>query len=55
MSNKLRRAQDPGMSLDPLQYLPLELAELVVQSLEMRDRVYVLDHTSYLKTPAHTL
>lgn len=39
MFNKLRRAQDPGKSLDPLEFLPLELAEMVMQHLEMRDRV----------------
>lgn len=42
MFNKLHRAQDSGKTLDPLQYLPLELAELVVRNLEMRDRVICL-------------
>ena len=41
MVNKLRRGQDAGKSLDPLQYLPLELAQLVCQNLGVRDRVYV--------------
>jgi F-box/TPR repeat protein Pof3 len=39
MFNKLRQAQDPGKSRDPLQYLPLELAEMVCQHLSMRDKV----------------
>jgi F-box/TPR repeat protein Pof3 len=37
--NKLRQAQDPGKSLDPLQFLPLELAQMVIENLGMRDRV----------------
>jgi F-box/TPR repeat protein Pof3 len=39
MFNKLRQAQDPGKSLDPLAFLPLELAQMVMQNLGMRDRV----------------
>ena len=37
---KLRQAQDPGKSLDPLEFLPLELAQMVIENLDMRDRVY---------------
>lgn len=55
MFNKLRRAQDPGKSLDPLQYLPLELAELVVQNLEMRDRVYVSTTSHLLERYSHII
>ncbi|KAF4633666.1 hypothetical protein G7Y89_g4458 [Cudoniella acicularis] len=40
--NKMRLAQDPGKSLDPLEYLPLELAEMICQNLTMRDRVICL-------------
>lgn len=39
MFNKLRQALDPGKCLDPLAFLPLELAQMVVQNLEMRDLV----------------
>lgn len=42
MHNKLRQTQDPGKSLDPLTFLPLELAQMIIENLEMRDRVYVL-------------
>ena len=42
MHKKLRQAQDPGKSLDPLTFLPLELAQMIIENLEMRDRVYVL-------------
>ena len=38
---KFRQAQNPGQSLDPLEFLPLELAEMVIENMEMRDRVYV--------------
>lgn len=48
MFNRLRRAQDPGKSLDPLAFLPIELAEMVMQNLGMRDRVYVLLLSHYL-------
>ena len=36
---KLHHAQNPEKTRDPLQYLPLELAEIIVQNLGMRDRV----------------
>lgn len=39
MFNKLLRAQNPTKSLDPLEYLPIELATMVAQNLNMRDRV----------------
>jgi F-box/TPR repeat protein Pof3 len=39
--NKLRQSLDPGKCLDPFTYLPIELAELVMQNLQVRDRVYV--------------
>lgn len=39
MYNKLLRAQNPTKSLDPLEYLPIELAQLVIHHLGMRDRV----------------
>lgn len=38
MFNKLRQAQDPGKTYDPLELLPLELAEMVCLNLSMRDR-----------------
>jgi F-box/TPR repeat protein Pof3 len=41
MFNKLRQSLDPEKCLDPLKFLPFELAEMVMDSLEMRDRVYV--------------
>ena len=41
MFNKLRQSFDPGKCLDPLAFLPFELAEMVMHHLEMRDRVYV--------------
>ena len=41
MFNKSKRALDPQKVLDPLVFLPLELAEMVCQCLAMRDRVYV--------------
>lgn len=37
--NKLRRAMNPKKTLDPLAYLPLELAVMVCKHLAMRDRV----------------
>jgi hypothetical protein len=41
MFNKAKRALDPEKVLDPLVFLPIELAEIVCQYLPMRDRVYV--------------
>jgi len=41
--NHLRHAQDPGKSRDPLEYLPLELAEMICLNLSMRDRTYVME------------
>ena len=41
MYTKLRQAQNPGKSLDPLEFLPLELAQMVIENLGMRDRVQV--------------
>ena len=38
--NKLRQTQNKDKCLDPLQFLPIELAEMVCQNLTMRDRVY---------------
>lgn len=38
MFNKLLRALNPTKSLDPLEYLPNELALLVIQNLRIRDR-----------------
>lgn len=43
---KLRQAQDPGKSLDPLEFLPLELAQMVIENLGMRDRVCVQTYDS---------
>lgn len=40
MYNKLHLAQNPGKILDPLQFLPLEVALMVCQYLNTRDRVY---------------
>lgn len=40
--NKLRRSMNPGAILDPFQYLPLEIAEMVLHHLQMRDRVYAV-------------
>ena len=50
MYNKLRQAQDPGKSRDPLEFLPLELAQIVIQQLNLRDQVYVhpLDNNVFL-------
>ncbi|TAQ84769.1 hypothetical protein B7494_g6925 [Chlorociboria aeruginascens] len=42
MFRKLQEKQAPRKSLDPLEYLPLELAEMVCQNLEIRDRVICL-------------
>ncbi|KAG9234324.1 hypothetical protein BJ875DRAFT_17711 [Amylocarpus encephaloides] len=42
MFNKMKRAQDPEKSLDPLRFLPLELAVMIVHNLAMRDRVICL-------------
>ncbi|TVY75748.1 F-box/TPR repeat protein pof3 [Lachnellula suecica] len=42
MFNKAKRALDPQKVLDPLVFLPLELAEMVCQHLAMRDRVICL-------------
>ncbi|CAG8951570.1 hypothetical protein HYFRA_00007486 [Hymenoscyphus fraxineus] len=42
MFNALKRARDPEKNLDPLQFLPLELAQLVCHHLSMRDRVICL-------------
>ncbi|KAG0652565.1 hypothetical protein D0Z07_0160 [Hyphodiscus hymeniophilus] len=47
--NKLRQAQNPGKSLDPLEFLPLELAQMVVENLELRDRVICLAVTKSWK------
>jgi F-box/TPR repeat protein Pof3 len=41
MFNRLRYALDPGKTRDPLEYLPLEMAEIVIKHLNMRDRMYV--------------
>jgi hypothetical protein len=41
MFNKAKRALDPQKVLDPLVFLPIELAEMVCQYLPMRDKVYV--------------
>jgi len=41
MFNKAKRALEPEKVLDPLVFLPIELAEMVCQYLTMRDRVYV--------------
>ncbi|KAH8687214.1 hypothetical protein BGZ60DRAFT_521877 [Tricladium varicosporioides] len=40
--NKMRLALDPGKTLDPLEFLPLELAQMVCQHLAMRDKVVCL-------------
>lgn len=40
MFNKLQRKLAPSKNLDPLVMLPTELAEIVCQNLDMRDRVY---------------
>lgn len=37
--NKLRRAMKPTQSLDPLGYLPTEIAVMVCRHLSVRDRV----------------
>jgi F-box/TPR repeat protein Pof3 len=37
--NQFRQAQTPEKSHDPLEYLPLELAEMVCLNLSMRDRM----------------
>ncbi|TVY36460.1 F-box/TPR repeat protein [Lachnellula subtilissima] len=42
MYNKTKRALAPKKVLDPLVFLPLELAEMVCQHLTMRDRVICL-------------
>ncbi|TVY17100.1 F-box/TPR repeat protein pof3 [Lachnellula arida] len=42
MYNKAKRALAPKKVLDPLVFLPLELAEMVCQYLTMRDRVICL-------------
>ncbi|EPE29442.1 RNI-like protein [Glarea lozoyensis ATCC 20868] len=42
MFNKVRRALNPSKSLDPLQYLPLEIAEMICHNLAVRERVVCL-------------
>lgn len=46
---KLRKALDPGRSRDPLEYLPLEMAEIVIEHLDVRDRVY--DSSFVIRSP----
>lgn len=47
--NQLRYAQNPGKSRDPLEYLPLELAEMICLNLSMRDRTVCLAVTKAWK------
>ncbi|KAM3074201.1 hypothetical protein ACMFMG_002978 [Clarireedia jacksonii] len=42
MFSKLQKSQEPRKCLDPLTYLPLELAQMVTERLDMRDRVICL-------------
>lgn len=42
MFNKLQTSQAPSKSLDPLAYLPFELAEMIAQQLTIRERVMCL-------------
>ena len=44
MFNKLRQTQNKDKCLDPLKFLPIELAEMVCEYLAMRDRVYDYFH-----------
>jgi len=53
MFTKLRNALNPGISRDPLMYLPLEMVEIIIDHLDMRDRVY--DDLSRLNYSANTL
>ncbi|EHL03453.1 hypothetical protein M7I_0394 [Glarea lozoyensis 74030] len=48
MFNKVRRALNPSKSLDPLQYLPLEIAEMICHNLAVRERVTTLTHVKFL-------
>lgn len=45
--NQFRQAQAPTKSRDPLEYLPLELAEMVCLNLSMRDRMYAQVRLDY--------
>lgn len=40
MFNKLQKSLAPSKTLDPLSYLPFELAEMIAQQLSIRDRMY---------------
>ncbi|PQE21115.1 f-box domain protein [Rutstroemia sp. NJR-2017a WRK4] len=42
MFSKLQNLQEPRKCLDPLTYLPLELAQMITEELSMRDRVICL-------------
>lgn len=42
MYNKVRESLSPASTRDPLQHLPLELAEMVILNLNMRDKVICL-------------
>jgi hypothetical protein len=39
MFNKLQRKQTPAKNFDPMVMLPPELAQMVCENLDMRDRV----------------
>lgn len=39
MYNKLRQALEPEKTRDPLVYLPLEMAQSIVEHLEFREKV----------------
>lgn len=41
MFNKLQKSLAPSKTLDPLSYLPIELAEMIAQQLSIRERMYV--------------
>lgn len=42
MYNKVRESLSPASTRDPLQHLPLEMAEMVIKNLSMRDKVICL-------------
>ncbi|KAF7874067.1 hypothetical protein EAF04_002739 [Stromatinia cepivora] len=42
MFNKLQKSQAPSKTLDPLSYLPFELAEMIAQQLSIRGRMICL-------------
>ncbi|KAM0135901.1 hypothetical protein ACHAQE_005854 [Botrytis cinerea] len=42
MFNKLQKSLAPSKTLDPLSYLPFELAEMIAQQLSIRDRMICL-------------